>query len=67
MNNGLDDLVHDVSAEPINVALAVLQNITMNFADERKIGKGGFGIVYKVKIKFRLQSNILFLTAKQNY
>lgn len=45
--NGLDDLVHDASAEPINLPLAVLQDITMNFADERKIGQGGFGIVYK--------------------
>jgi hypothetical protein len=46
--NVLDQMVHDISAEPISIPLALLQDITENFADERKIGQGGFGVVYKV-------------------
>ncbi|XP_051211700.2 uncharacterized protein [Lolium perenne] len=45
--NVLDQMVHDISAEPISIPLALLQDITENFADERKIGQGGFGVVYK--------------------
>lgn len=59
--NSLDDLLHDVTVEPINVQLAVLQDITKNFSDERKIGQGGFGIVYKVKLTVGV-SNRIFLS-----
>ncbi|KAJ1288827.1 hypothetical protein BS78_02G117800 [Paspalum vaginatum] len=31
---------------PTNLPLALLQNITENFSEERKIGEGGFGKVY---------------------
>ncbi|EMS49603.1 Callose synthase 2 [Triticum urartu] len=47
--NVLDQILQDGSAEPISIPLALLQNITENFADERKIGQGGFGVVYKEK------------------
>ena len=67
--NGLDDLVHNVSAEAIKLPLDVLCKITKNFADEWKIGEGGFGIVYKVELSLgsNVQCNILFLTSKQNH
>lgn len=45
--NVLDQIIHDLSAEPVSIPLALLQDITKNFADERKIGQGGFGVVYK--------------------
>ncbi|XP_037403947.1 dual specificity protein kinase shkB-like [Triticum dicoccoides] len=45
--NILDQIIDDGSAEPISIPLALLQDITENFADERKIGQGGFGVVYK--------------------
>jgi hypothetical protein len=40
----------DESAEPTNLPLALLQHITENFADERQVGRGGFGVVYKVNL-----------------
>ncbi|XP_044974540.1 U-box domain-containing protein 32-like isoform X2 [Hordeum vulgare subsp. vulgare] len=45
--NVLDPIIHDGSAEPISIPLSLLQDITKIFADERKIGQGGFGVVYK--------------------
>jgi len=34
---------------PTNLPLALLQDITGNFSEERKIGEGGFGKVYMVR------------------
>jgi len=31
------------------LSLELLSDITDNFSDEREIGRGGFGVVYKVK------------------
>jgi len=38
--------------KPTNLALALLQEITENFSEDRKIGKGGFADVYKVRSVF---------------
>jgi hypothetical protein len=35
--------------EPKDLPLALLQSITNDFSDDRKIGQGGFGAVYKVQ------------------
>ena len=35
--------------EPIRLPFQVLACITENFSPKRKIGEGGFGVVYKVK------------------
>lgn len=44
------DLVGDESStlEPLQFELAVIEAATNNFAHENKIGRGGFGEVYKV-------------------
>uniref|UniRef100_A0ACD5YQ02 Uncharacterized protein n=1 Tax=Avena sativa TaxID=4498 RepID=A0ACD5YQ02_AVESA len=45
--NVLEHIVRDVEAEPVNLPLSLLQDITKDFSDHHKVGQGGFGIVYK--------------------
>uniref|UniRef100_M8C4Q6 B3 domain-containing protein n=1 Tax=Aegilops tauschii TaxID=37682 RepID=M8C4Q6_AEGTA len=47
-SNDLEHIVLDQSAEPTNLPLALLKDITEDFNDKRQIGRGGFGIVYKI-------------------
>ncbi|VAH85997.1 unnamed protein product [Triticum turgidum subsp. durum] len=46
---GHDVLEHilDGTEEPTNLPFELLKNITRNFSEEREIGHGGFGMVYK--------------------
>ncbi|CAL4989535.1 unnamed protein product [Urochloa decumbens] len=43
----LERMLLDESIEPINVPISLLQSITNNFSEHRKIGSGGFADVYK--------------------
>ncbi|XP_072149319.1 cysteine-rich receptor-like protein kinase 40 isoform X2 [Setaria viridis] len=43
----LESMLHNGSSEPCNLPLEYLRNITNNFSDERLLGEGGFGKVYK--------------------
>ena len=45
----LESMLQDIQAEPCKLSLERLSDITDNFSDEREIGRGGFGMVYKVK------------------
>lgn len=45
----LESMLHDIEAKPCNLSLELLSDITDVFSDEREIGRGGFGVVYKVK------------------
>jgi len=43
----LETILQDESSRPHDVPLRDLQEITDNFSDERILGRGGFGVVYK--------------------
>lgn len=45
----LESMLQDIQAKPCNLSLELLSDITDNFSDKREIGRGGFGVVYKVK------------------
>lgn len=50
----------DGREKPTNLSFELLKNITDSFSEERVIGRGGFGIVYKVIIT--IQENNLYIT-----
>ncbi|KAG2630466.1 protein DA1-related 1-like isoform X2 [Panicum virgatum] len=43
----LESMVQDIQAKLCKLSLELLSDITDNFSDEREIGRGGFGVVYK--------------------
>ena len=40
----------DGSMKPTDIELSLLKDITNKFSEDLKIGQGGFGTVYKVKL-----------------
>jgi hypothetical protein len=57
------ECILDGSKKPSRLKLSVLSHITENFSDNRKIGEGGCGHVYKVKIYLKSVTPY-FYTAK---
>ena len=47
MEHDLLEHILDGSMKPRDLPLSLLKNITGNFSEKRKIGEGGFGIVYR--------------------
>ncbi|KAF6992456.1 hypothetical protein CFC21_009442 [Triticum aestivum] len=45
--NALERMLLDESAEPTDLPFSLLQDITNCFSDDRRIGSGGFAVVYK--------------------
>lgn len=45
----LEQVLHDENKDPIPLPLPLLQQITKNFSEDEKIGRGGFAVVYKVR------------------
>jgi hypothetical protein len=41
----------DETAEPKDLPLSLLEDITGGFSDDQEIGRGGFAVVYKVCMK----------------
>lgn len=46
----LVEIMKDERENPCNLPLQYLQDITNNFSEERELGRGSFGVVYKVSI-----------------
>lgn len=44
----LESMLQDRSATPICLPMDFLAAITSDFSEEREMGRGGFGVVYKV-------------------
>lgn len=45
----LESILHDESSRPCSIQLEHLKEITNNFSDDRILGQGGSGVVYKVR------------------
>ncbi|KAM0891317.1 hypothetical protein ACQ4PT_026480 [Festuca glaucescens] len=45
--SNLETMLQEQSSTPHDIPLQDLKEITDNFSDERKLGQGGFGVVYK--------------------
>uniref|UniRef100_A0A453AKX1 Protein kinase domain-containing protein n=1 Tax=Aegilops tauschii subsp. strangulata TaxID=200361 RepID=A0A453AKX1_AEGTS len=46
-HNALERMLIDENAEPTNLPLSLLEDITKCFSDDHQIGVGGFAVVYK--------------------
>jgi hypothetical protein len=44
----LEKKLQDPTAEPISLPLEFLKVITCDFSTERELGRGAYGVVYKV-------------------
>jgi hypothetical protein len=62
--HGLDNLerILNGSKKPGKLMLSVLIHITENFSDDRKIGEGGCGHVYKVN--HLLNASVLLISSQ---
>jgi hypothetical protein len=46
----LEGMLFDETAQPANLPLSLLEAITKNFSDDQEIGRGGYAVVYKVRL-----------------
>lgn len=46
-HSALEHMLLDISAEPTDLPLSLLEDITKCFSDDQQIGSGGFAVVYK--------------------
>jgi len=55
----LESILKDPSAQPYDLRLQYLRDITDDFSTERELGRGGFGVVYKVIFHFLFRTHII--------
>lgn len=48
-HHDLEKILKDQRAKPCILPLQYLQDITNNFSEDRELGRGAFGVVYKVR------------------
>ena len=53
--------------EPERLTLQLLQEITDGFSEERKLGEGGYGVVFKVKIRATAYNFLLVKSIKYKH
>jgi hypothetical protein len=66
MHGGIHARDQDNSGEMHYFNLSTMQAATNNFSDANKLGEGGFGPVYKVKILFFFLEIILLFAFENN-
>jgi hypothetical protein len=59
--DGSSTMGSNETTEPTSLTIRILQEITDNFSEERALGQGAYGKVYKVKFT---QSILVFLVVK---
>ena len=56
----------DGRSPPTELSLLVLKHITDDFSEKQEIGRGGFGVVYKVNFYFAFISRSSLITLEPN-
>ena len=62
MHDLLERMLHAANLEPTQLPLSFQKVITYNFCDDRKIGSGGFAVVYKVS---KLYAQLIYIVHKK--
>lgn len=62
----LESMLQDPCAVPMCLPMDFLKAITQDFSQEREVGRGGYGVVYKVMLLSFFTALFLILIALKN-